>query len=86
METSAHEEQPDLGQPHLAWFPSQASRAHYPGYHGEASWTGRSWLGPMSGGLVPYLGADGAWRNAVCGCRTDCSRTEWCELRRRPRV
>ncbi|MDP4501069.1 hypothetical protein [Nonomuraea turcica] len=41
---------------------------------------GWSWLGPQSGGRVPYLGADGVWRNAVCGCRTDCSCTELCEL------
>lgn len=34
------------------------------------------------GPWVPYIGADGQWRNAsVCGCRTDCSCTELCEVR-----
>jgi hypothetical protein len=31
---------------------------------------------------IPYIGSDGAWRNAsVCGCRSDCSCTELCEVR-----
>ncbi|WP_030236759.1 hypothetical protein [Streptomyces sp. NRRL S-350] len=30
---------------------------------------------------IPYIGTDGAWRNAsVCGCSTDCSCGELCEL------
>jgi hypothetical protein len=43
-----------------------------------------SWatLGPSTGGWVPYLGADGQWRNAaVCGCRSSCSCTQLCEVR-----
>ncbi|GGZ23275.1 hypothetical protein GCM10010387_15490 [Streptomyces inusitatus] len=33
------------------------------------------------GPWVPYIGTDGLWRNAsVCGCRTDCSCTELCEV------
>ncbi|MFZ3595037.1 hypothetical protein [Streptomyces sp. BH104] len=33
------------------------------------------------GTRVPYKAADGLWRNAaVCGCRTDCSCTELCEV------
>ncbi|MFF5655199.1 hypothetical protein [[Kitasatospora] papulosa] len=31
---------------------------------------------------VPYLGRDGQWRNAsVCGCKSDCSCGELCEVR-----
>lgn len=38
--------------------------------------------GGSAGGWVPYIGIDGAWRNAsLCGCRTSCSCTELCELR-----
>jgi hypothetical protein len=34
-----------------------------------------------SGGWIPYIGADGLWRNAsVCGCRSDCSCGELCEV------
>lgn len=37
-------------------------------------WAGAPW--------IPYIGADGQWRNAsVCGCATDCSCTELCEIR-----
>lgn len=33
-------------------------------------------------GWIPYIGRDGQWRNAsVCGCRSDCSCTELCEVR-----
>ncbi|WP_245600891.1 hypothetical protein [Streptomyces sulphureus] len=33
------------------------------------------------GPWVPYIGVDGLWRNAsVCGCRSDCSCTELCEV------
>ncbi|MFD8774473.1 hypothetical protein [Streptomyces sp. NPDC059916] len=33
------------------------------------------------GPWVPYIGLDGAWRNAsVCGCRSDCSCSELCEV------
>ncbi|MFJ4702806.1 hypothetical protein ACIP5N_32100 [Streptomyces sp. NPDC088768] len=40
------------------------------------------YAGPSTGGWVPYLGADGAWRNArACGCRSSCSCTELCEVR-----
>jgi hypothetical protein len=39
-------------------------------------------FGPQSGGWMPYLGADGAWRNAaVCGCQSQCSCSELCEVR-----
>jgi hypothetical protein len=40
-----------------------------------ASWSsGSPW--------IPYIGSDGQWRNAsVCGCATDCSCTELCEVR-----
>ncbi|MEU2264924.1 hypothetical protein ABZ568_00420 [Streptomyces olindensis] len=35
-----------------------------------------------AGPWVPYLGRDGAWRNAsVCGCESDCSCGELCEVR-----
>ncbi|WP_329368705.1 hypothetical protein OG896_24490 [Streptomyces sp. NBC_00669] len=39
--------------------------------------------GMQSGGWVPYIGADGQWRNASvgCGCRTSCSCSELCEAR-----
>ncbi|MBT3161517.1 hypothetical protein HTV80_00110 [Streptomyces sp. Vc74B-19] len=31
---------------------------------------------------IPYLGRDGLWRNAsVCGCKSDCSCGELCEVR-----
>lgn len=34
------------------------------------------------GPWIPYLGSDGQWRNAsVCGCRSDCSCGELCEVR-----
>ncbi|MGW1989574.1 hypothetical protein [Embleya sp. NPDC001921] len=37
-------------------------------------WGGSPW--------VPYLGRDGEWRNAsVCGCQSDCSCGELCEVR-----
>ncbi|WTW95389.1 hypothetical protein OG216_19295 [Streptomycetaceae bacterium NBC_01309] len=37
--------------------------------------------GPSAGPWVPYLGSDGLWRNAsVCGCRSDCSCGELCEV------
>ncbi|MGW2100358.1 hypothetical protein ACWCPX_22170 [Streptomyces olivaceoviridis] len=35
-----------------------------------------------AGPWVPYLGRDGQWRNAsVCGCASDCSCGELCEVR-----
>ncbi|MFE4329617.1 hypothetical protein ACFRQM_09195 [Streptomyces sp. NPDC056831] len=35
-----------------------------------------------TGGWIPYLGADGQWRNAsVCGCTSSCSCGELCEIR-----
>ncbi|MEW2568309.1 hypothetical protein [Streptomyces sp. NPDC047070] len=35
-----------------------------------------------AGPWIPYKGVDGAWRNAsVCGCRSDCSCTELCEVK-----
>lgn len=35
-----------------------------------------------AGPWVPYIGSDGLWRNAsICGCRTDCSCRELCEIR-----
>ncbi|HLL36189.1 MAG TPA: hypothetical protein VK545_20430 [Streptomyces sp.] len=35
-----------------------------------------------AGPWVPYIGSDGAWRNAsVCGCASGCSCTELCEVR-----
>jgi hypothetical protein len=44
--------------------------------------------GPISfqaggtGPWIPYIGADGVWRNAsVCGCKSDCSCGELCEVR-----
>ncbi|MGY5034361.1 hypothetical protein ACWC9U_26590 [Streptomyces sp. 900116325] len=36
---------------------------------------------PQSGGRIPYMDDGGVWRNAVCGCRTDCSCTELCQLK-----
>ncbi|MFI0934575.1 hypothetical protein ACH4RG_22995 [Streptomyces sp. NPDC021019] len=37
--------------------------------------------GAGTGPWIPYIGADGVWRNAsACGCRTDCSCTELCEV------
>ena len=34
-----------------------------------------------SGGLYPYIGTDGLWRNASpCSCSTDCSCGELCEI------
>jgi hypothetical protein len=34
-----------------------------------------------TGPWIPYIGADGLWRNAsVCGCRSDCSCGELCEV------
>lgn len=44
----------------------------------------RGWFsfGQSTGGWVPYIGADGAWRNAsLCGCDKRCSCTELCEIR-----
>lgn len=39
-------------------------------------------LGGSTGGWVPYIEADGQWRNAsLCGCRSSCSCTELCELK-----
>ncbi|PWI06531.1 hypothetical protein DIZ27_32850 [Streptomyces sp. NWU339] len=39
-----------------------------------ASWSGSPW--------VPYIGRDGNWYNAsVCGCSSDCSCGELCEVR-----
>ena len=41
---------------------------------GFGSYLGAPW--------VPYIGADGAWRNAnPCSCTTDCSCSELCEIR-----
>ncbi|MBC9729260.1 hypothetical protein [Streptomyces sp. TRM68367] len=38
--------------------------------------------GASTGGWIPYIGTDGAWRNAsVCGCKSDCSCGELCEVR-----
>ncbi|WP_331756226.1 hypothetical protein OHA04_45760 (plasmid) [Streptomyces sp. NBC_01590] len=38
--------------------------------------------GVGTGPWVPYIGADGMWRNAsVCGCASSCSCTELCEVR-----
>jgi hypothetical protein len=37
--------------------------------------------GASTGGWVPYIGADGQWRNAsLCGCTNSCSCGELCEL------
>ncbi len=37
--------------------------------------------GAVGGRWVPYIGSGGAWRNAsVCGCATDCSCAELCEI------
>lgn len=37
--------------------------------------------GVGSGPWVPYIGSDGLWRNAsVCGCKSDCSCGELCEV------
>lgn len=39
-------------------------------------------VGPQTGSRVPYIGADGAWRNAaLCGCPSHCSCSELCEVR-----
>jgi len=39
-----------------------------------------SWAGGSP--WIPYIGRDGQWRNAsVCGCATDCSCSELCEVR-----
>ncbi|MFD9657050.1 hypothetical protein [Streptomyces mirabilis] len=36
---------------------------------------------PGAGPWIPYLGTDGAWRNAsVCGCKSDCSCGELYEV------
>jgi hypothetical protein len=44
------------------------------GLWGPGAYLGAPW--------VPYIGPDGLWRNAsVCGCRTDCSCSELCEIR-----
>lgn len=38
--------------------------------------------GASTGGWVPYIGADGVWRNAsLCGCKSSCSCSELSELR-----
>lgn len=43
-------------------------------------WLTVSW--GAAGPWVPYIGADGVWRNAsVCGCASDCSCTELCEVK-----
>ncbi|MFD6936266.1 hypothetical protein ACFWAP_08955 [Streptomyces goshikiensis] len=37
--------------------------------------------GVGTGPWIPYIGADGRWRNAsVCGCKSDCSCGELCEV------
>ncbi|MFE9127825.1 hypothetical protein ACFYOF_20860 [Streptomyces sp. NPDC007148] len=37
--------------------------------------------GVGTGPWIPYIGVDGQWRNAsVCGCRSDCSCGELCEV------
>ncbi|MDX3345876.1 hypothetical protein PV387_03355 [Streptomyces sp. ME02-6987-2C] len=37
--------------------------------------------GTGTGPWIPYVGVDGMWRNAsVCGCRSDCSCGELCEV------
>lgn len=37
--------------------------------------------GATAGPWIPYLGADGQWRNAsVCGCKSSCSCGELCEV------
>ncbi|MFD4314985.1 hypothetical protein [Streptomyces sp. NPDC058548] len=37
--------------------------------------------GAGTGPWIPYIGVDGAWRNAsVCGCKSDCSCGELCEV------
>lgn len=42
----------------------------------------RDWTPGVAGRWIPYLGADGLWRNAsVCGCTSSCSCTELCEVR-----
>lgn len=34
-----------------------------------------------TGPWIPYIGTDGMWRNAsVCGCKSDCSCSELCEV------
>lgn len=38
-------------------------------------------VGASTGGWVPYIGADGVWRNAsLCGCKSTCSCGELSEL------
>jgi len=45
--------------------------------NGPVSWQ----AGVGAGGWIPYIGTDGLWRNAsVCGCKSDCSCTELCEI------
>lgn len=42
--------------------------------------TGVGWWG-SAGPWIPYIGIDGQWRNAsVCGCKSDCSCSELCEV------
>lgn len=37
--------------------------------------------GTGTGPWIPYIGTDGIWRNAsVCGCKSDCSCSELCEV------
>lgn len=37
--------------------------------------------GVSTGPWIPYIGTDGLWRNAsVCGCKSDCSCGELCEV------
>lgn len=37
--------------------------------------------GTGTGPWIPYIGTDGAWRNAsACGCKSDCSCGELCEV------
>lgn len=43
---------------------------------------GHGVYGGVAGRWIPYLGADGTWRNAsVCGCTSSCSCTQLCEVR-----
>lgn len=49
-------------------------RACLDAWPGPVQWSGSPW--------VPYLGRDGQWRNAsVCGCVSDCSCGELCEVK-----
>lgn len=46
---------------------------------GEARWSPVLW--GSSGGRIPYIGVGGGWFNATCGCSSDCSCGELCEVR-----